>query len=103
MSDDAGTTLAELTHHGSKGSHTIRYYLDSSKAKILNLADPRIAKAWGYSGGPITPSTQAIGVNAMKAGFNVIKFPSVQGPGLNIAVLSNFDELLIPQMIVPTP
>lgn len=53
--------------------------------------------------GSISSATQAIGRKAINAGFNVIKFPSIRGPGINFGVLSNFDNLLIPRMIVPTP
>ena len=103
ISDDAGTTLAELAHHGATGSHTIRYNLNLSKARVLDFTDPSVAKAWGYSGGNITPATQALGTQAIDAGYNVIKFPSLRGSGTNFGVLSNFDDLLSPQMIVPTP
>ncbi|QUE53194.1 RES family NAD+ phosphorylase [Luteolibacter ambystomatis] len=103
ISDDAATTLAELAHHGASGSHTIRYSLDLNKANILDLTDPSIAKAWGYAGGDITPATQAIGIRAIEAGYNVIKFPSLRGPGTNYGVISDFNKILTPKMIVPTP
>lgn len=100
-SDDFGTTLAELVHHGATGTHTIRYNLNMNKAKILDFTNPSVAKAWGYTGGSITPATKTIGTQAIEAGYNVIKFPSLRGPGTNYGVLSNFDELLSPLM--PTP
>jgi hypothetical protein len=103
ISNDAGTTLAELSHHGSKGSHTIRYNLNLNRAKVLDFTDPTVAKTWGYVGGDITPATRAIGSQAIDAGFDVIKFPSLRGPGTNYGVLSNFDKLLSPQIIFPTP
>jgi len=103
MSDDAGTTLSELAHHGATGSHTIRFDLNLGKANVLDFTDPSIAKAWGYTGGSITDATKAIGPNAIDAGFNVIKVPSLRGSGTNYNVLTDFDNLLTPQMIVPTP
>ncbi len=103
ISDDAGTTLAELAHHGVKGSHTIRYNLNLSKANVLDFTNPSVAKAWGYTGGNISPATREIGERAIDAGFDVIKYPSLRGAGTNYGVLSNFDKLLSPQMISPTP
>ena len=103
ISDDAGTTLAELAHHGITGTHTIRYNLNLNKARVLDFTDPAVAKVWGYAGGGITPATQAIGTQAIDAGYDIIKFQSLRGSGSNYGVLSNFDMLLSPQMIVPTP
>lgn len=103
VSDDAGTTLAELSAHGAEGTQTIRFNLNLSQANILDLTDPAIAKAWGYSGGPISPATQAIGTDALNAGYNVIQYQSLRGPGINYGILSDFNTLLKPQMIVPTP
>jgi hypothetical protein len=100
-SDDAGTTLWELFHHNAPSTHTLRFDLNISKAKILDLGDPAIAKAWGYTGGPISDATKAIGPRAISAGFNVIKVPSLRGPGTNFGILTNFDDLLIPKGIVP--
>lgn len=53
-------------------------------------------KAWGYSGGSITDATRQIGSDAMKAGYNVIKYQSQRGFGVNYAILRDFDALLKP-------
>jgi len=45
VSDDAGTTLAELSAHGAEGTQTIWFNLNLSQANILDLTDPAIAKA----------------------------------------------------------
>jgi len=103
ISDDAPTTLAELEQHGATGSHTIRFEMDASKARTLDLTDPSVAGDWGYAGGAITPETQAIGASAKNAGYNVIKFQSLRGLGANYAVINDFDSVLTPKMIVPTP
>src|SRR5690606_10213018 len=55
------TALAELTHHGASSTHGIRFALDESKMRVLDLTDSATARAWNYSGGPISSSTQAIG------------------------------------------
>ena len=102
IADDAPTTVKELAHHGYEGTHTIRYDLNHDKAKILDFTDPDVAKKWGYTGGDITPETKALGVKAVESGYNTIKFPSMRGEGNNFAVLSDFNEILTPQMVVPT-
>ncbi|MDZ7616040.1 MAG: RES family NAD+ phosphorylase [Patescibacteria group bacterium] len=103
VSEMPDTTLAELYHHASAGTHTIRFTLNSKAARILDLTDPAVAKAWGYSGGPITSTTQALGGRARAAGFNVVRFTSERGRGANLAILDDFDDLLAPQMVVPAP
>jgi hypothetical protein len=92
-----------LYHHSSVGTHTIRFTFNPKNARILDLTDPTVAKAWGYKGGPITSATKALGPRAQEAGFNAIRFSSQQGEGANIAILSDFDVLLTPEMVVPTP
>jgi RES domain-containing protein len=103
ISDDASTTLAELSYHNAAPTQTIRYEMDLTKAKILDLTDPTVAKSWGYDGGPISNATKAIGEQAQQAGYNTIKFQSMRGAGTNYAVLSDFEQVLKPQMVVPTP
>ena len=103
ISNDADTTLAELAEHDASGTHAIRFNLNLGDARVLDLTDPATASEWGYSGGPITEATQAIGTDALKSGFNVIKFSSLRGPGINFAILDDFNTVLSPQMIVPTP
>jgi len=103
VSEDASTTVSELSSQGATASHTITYDLNLSKAQILDLTDPAIADTWGYTGGAISPATQAIGENAAKAGYNVIKFQSQRGPGINYGVIGDFNKVLTPRMIAPAP
>jgi RES domain-containing protein len=96
------TALAEMAHHGASPTHGVRFSLNTANARVLDLADSNVASAWGYSGGPISSATQAIGPKAVSAGFNTIRYPSLRGSGMNWAVLDDFDDLLVPQMITPT-
>jgi hypothetical protein len=104
------TAVAEVAAHGGKASHVIRFQLDLSKAKVLDLTDPAIAKAWGYvEDVDAYTAHQQLAQKAMEQGYNVIKFQSYRGPGYNYALLHNplnpfnFDEWLIPQMVSPVP
>jgi RHS repeat-associated protein len=98
--DLGDTAIAEVVASGETASHVIRFSVSTS-AKILDLTDPVIAKAWGYSRGPITAETQAIGQKAIAAGFDAIRFPSERGLGNNLAVLKNYNNVLAPQMVAP--
>jgi len=98
--DDA-TAVAEVASHGNAPAFLIRFEFDLSRARILDLTDPATADTWGYLGGEITEVTQAIGGRAMEAGFNAIRFPSVRADGINLAVLSEWEDLLLPQMVYP--
>ena len=91
-----------MSHHGVKATHGIRYKVNLKKAKVLDLSDPKIAAKYGYKGGPISSQTQMIGARALDEGYNVIKFNSLRGKGVNYAVLDDFNELLTPKMITPT-
>jgi len=103
LSEVPDTTLAELAHHNAVGLDTIRYDFDRKAAKILDLTKSHLAKVWGYEGGDITPFTREIGVRARDAGFNAIRYPSERGDGANIVIFKDFERLLRPQMIVPSP
>jgi len=103
VSEDASTTVSELGAQGAIASHTITYDINLGEAQILDLTDPAVADAWGYTGGEITPATQAIGANALNAGYNVVKFQSLRGPGINYGVIGNFNKVLTPRMIAPAP
>ena len=70
--------------------------------KVLDLTDPNVAAKYGYTGGPITSETQAIGAAARRDGFNVIRFYSERDIGkINNAVLEDFNEILKPQIVTP--
>lgn len=102
VGEKPGTTFAELAHHGASPTHGIRFEFNSSNANILDLTDPDTAKAWNYNGGPISSTTQEIGVKASEQGFNVIRYYSERDfGGINNAILDNFDGLLTPQFVSP--
>lgn len=102
VAEQPGTTLAELAHHGVDASHGVRFVLDKGSMKVLDLTDPATAKAWRYEGGPISSTTQEIGVKAQGQGYNVIRFYSERANGgINNAILDNFNEILQPVFVTP--
>ena len=103
VSEVPDTTLTELEHHNLVGVDTIRFNFNQKAAKILDLTKPRIAQKWGYVGGDISSATNKIGLRARESGFNVIRYPSERGQGSNLAIFNDFENLLQPQMVVPTP
>lgn len=60
-----------------------------------------MAKKWGYDSKAPYSKSQAIARKAKNEGYNAIKYKSVRGEGNNIAVLDNFNELLVPKMVSP--
>jgi RES domain-containing protein len=103
VSESPETALAEVAAHGGAATNGIRFAFDASSANVLDLTNPEVAGAWGYSGGPITADTIGIGTKASEAGFDAIRFWSERGVGANWAILDNFSRLLSPQMITPIP
>lgn len=103
LAEQPDTALAELAHHDVTPTHGVRYSADPSAARVLDLTEPSTASQWGYNGGDISSSTQAIGPKASGAGYNAIRFPSERGAGANWAVLGDWDSVLSPQMITPVP
>jgi hypothetical protein len=101
VADKGDVAVAEIAHHGATPTHMIRYKLDLSKAKVLDLTDPAVVKKWGSPGGNNYAKTQAIAKKAQEAGFDAIKFPSQRAGGNNIAIFDKFDEILSPQMVTP--
>ena len=102
VAEQPGTTIAELSHHGVDPTHGIRFELNPNAMHVLDLTNPKIAGAWNYKGGPITPATQRIGIEAQEQGFNVIRFRSERAnDGVNHAVLDNFNQILRPVSIAP--
>ena len=102
LAEDGGTAVAEVAHHGGNATHVIRYQIDLSKAKVLDLTDPSIVRKWGSPAGENYAITQAIAAKARTAGYHAIKFPSVRGKGSNYALFDLFDDILTPQMVSPT-
>ncbi len=103
VAEKGDVAVAEVAYHGSTPTHVIRYKMDLSKAKVLDLTDPTVVKDWGSPGGNNYAKTQAIAKKAQESGYNVIKFPSQRATGDNLAIFDNFDEILTPQMITPVP
>lgn len=102
VAEEPGTTVAELAHHGVDATHGIRFELNTETMKVLDLTDSEVARIWGYNGGPISSSTQSIGVKAQEEGFNVIRFYSERSNGgVNNAVLDDFNEILKPVIVTP--
>ncbi|MBC7251962.1 MAG: RES domain-containing protein [Anaerolineae bacterium] len=108
VAEEGGTAVAEVAAHGGQASHVIRFQLDLSKAKVLDLTDPAVAKAWGYvEDVEGYAAHQALAQKAVEEGYNVIRYRSYRGTGYNYALLKsdvnpfNFDEWLIPQMVSP--
>ncbi|MDT4802005.1 hypothetical protein FQZ97_347200 [compost metagenome] len=102
VAEQPGTTIAELVHHGVDATHGIRFSVNVDAMKVLDLTNPEVAATWGYRGGPISSSTQAIGLLAQEHGFNAIRFYSERANGgVNIAVMDNFNEVLKPVIVIP--
>jgi RHS repeat-associated protein len=102
VAENPSTTLAELSHHGVVASHGIRFEVNREAMKVLDLTDPKVAKKWGYNGGPISSGTQSIGERAQGSGFNVVRFYSERHEeGVNNAILDDFNVILKPVMVTP--
>jgi hypothetical protein len=98
------TALAEMGHYNVRPTHGVRFQLDMSKARVLDLTDPATAAKFGYVGGEKSALTRAIGTRALQEGYNAIRFPSVRDPsGNNIAVINDFNTILKPQIVTPIP
>lgn len=79
--EQSETAQSELRYHGVDPTHVIRYWMDPTVMRILDLAQASVAKKYGYAGGPISQHTQAIGAKARRDGFNVIRFFSEHASG----------------------
>ncbi len=110
VAEEGATGVAEVAAHGGDAQKVIRFQLDLSRAKVLDLTDSKIAKAWGYVhdvDGYL--DHQALADRAVEQGYNAIKFNSYRGAGANYAFLDNplnpfdFEQWLIPQMVSPVP
>jgi len=110
VAQEGATAVKEVTSHVGQASHVIRYQVDLSKATILDLTDPGVAKAWGYTRNVNAVSAhQQLSAKAMERGYNAIKFTSYRGSGYNYAFFDNplnpfkFDDWLSPQMVSSVP
>jgi len=102
VAEQPETALAEMKHYGMEPTTGIRFSMNKSAMRVLDLTKPDVAKAYGYVGGPITSATQSIGPAAIKDGFNVIRFYSERNPGgVNNAIINNYNEILTPEIVTP--
>ncbi len=102
ITSDGNTAIAELTAHNMEASYALRYNMNLSNQKVLDLTNPSIAKQWGYTTNLSTEACQAIAINARSQGYDVITFSSYRGSGTNYAIYDKFNEILSPQMVTPT-
>ena len=99
---DSVTIVAELQEHGNVARYAISYDMNLNGQKVLDLTDPKIALAWDFTSGlTSTNACQEIAETAQIQGYNVIKFESYRGGGINYVVYSNFEEILIPRIVTP--
>ena len=106
VAENGQTAVDELAAHSRRATHVIRYGLDLSKTRILDLTDPSAAKAWGYvQDVKAYTEHQALARRALAQGYNMVKYQSYRGAGNNYALLENFDfnSGLTPLMISPGP
>jgi len=103
LSESPDVTIAELSYHGSEGADTIRYSYNSKAAKVLDLTKPKIAQAWGYTDSASYSLSQSIAERAVSKGFNAIRFNSARAEGVNFVIFDNFENILKPKMVIPTP
>ena len=114
------TAIAEVTYHGGDPAvgKVIRYEMDMSQIKALDMTDPATANAYGAdaafaheaaveadvviekSRGILDAKQiqeleatkyakfQEIGTRAQAEGYNAVKFPSVRGEGYNYVIYS---------------
>ena len=120
------TAIAEVSYHGVNAAEgqVIRYEMDMSKVKALDMTDPATAKAYHVEEAfaheraveadvlakraeGILPKEaldeltstkyakfQEIGARAQAEGYNAVKFPSVRGKGSNYVIYSKSKEFI---------
>ncbi len=99
---DADTIVAELAEHGNTAKYAISYDMNLSGQKVLDLTNPQIASEWGYVQNlTSTKACQNIGEIARTKGYNVIKFQSYRGDGINYVIYNDFENILLPRNVTP--
>ncbi len=102
VGNDSDTIVAELAEHGNTAKYAIRYDLNLNGQKVLDLTNLQVANEWGYIQNlTSTEACQEIGELARNQGYNVIKFQSYRGEGINYVIYNNFDDIITPQMVTP--
>jgi len=70
--------------------------------KVLDLTNPQVASNWDYVRNlTSTNSCQEIGAAAKLQGYNVIKFQSFRGDGINYVIYGNFEDIVVPRIVTP--
>ena len=99
---NADTIVAELAEHGNTAKYAISYDMNLSGQKVLDLTNPQIASEWGYVQNlTSTKACQNIGEIARNKGYNVIKFQSYRGDGINYVIYNDFENILSPRNVTP--
>lgn len=94
--------VAELSEHGNIAKYAISYDMNLSGQKVLDLTNPQIASEWGYVQNlTSTRACQNIGEIARTEGYNVIKFQSYRGGGINYVIYNDFENILLPRNVMP--
>ncbi|MEY2569009.1 MAG: hypothetical protein QOE35_3538 [Actinomycetota bacterium] len=71
---DKGCSTSQCEAGHRRNAEIFAAHFNASSANVLDLTNPEVAGAWGYSGGPITADTIGIGTKASEAGFAAIRF-----------------------------
>ena len=103
IAEKGKTAVAEIGHHGTEASHVIRYQVDLSETKVLDLSDPKVANKWNYKRNSSNDYTDSkvLSKQAQEQGYEAIRFPSERGAGNNLVIFKNFDEILSSQAVSP--
>ena len=94
VASDRSVAIAEATDIavGKSPTQVVRFQMDLSKANVLDLTSPEVAKAWGFVDEVSeTVSHQAIGQRAASEGYNAIRFRSFRGDAVNHALFRSFN------------
>lgn len=101
----AGSPKTSFKEVGPSSKYTIRYNLDISKAKILDLTNKNIAKKWNYKGDSTSDyaSSQRIAKQAKKQGYEVIQYRSEKASAdTNYVILKNPDKFIKAEGVAPS-
>lgn len=100
VSEEPDTALAEMRHYGIEPTHMIRFEMEIVVVKALDLTRLDMASKYGYTGGPISLDTLALGAIAQKDGYNVIRYYSVRDTGkINDAIIDDYNDILRPRIV----
>ncbi|MEA2203723.1 MAG: hypothetical protein QOE77_499 [Blastocatellia bacterium] len=103
VAESGQTAVNEVAAHSGSYTHVVRFDMNLSGQKTLDLTNPQVANAWGYNSTLEYRQTQAIAESAKRAGYGVIAYPAAHGAGTNFAVLKRFAEILTPMGVAPVP